>query len=132
MTTWLRQRGAMIRIGLIVVAIAAGAFALNMFLFDAAESTGSAGRLSPRADELPTVTTETRARATTAPGRTATTSAGTTTSAGATTASDDRGSDDDGGSDDRSGDRGSDDSSGSGSGDDDSGRGRGRGRGSDD
>ena len=50
----------MIRIALIVVAIAAGAFALNLFLFDAADSTGSAGRLSPRADDLPlpTVTTE--------------------------------------------------------------------------
>ena len=42
----------MIRVGLIVVAIAAGAFALNLFLFDSAESTGSAGRLSPRAEDV--------------------------------------------------------------------------------
>ena len=43
----------MVRVALIVVAIAAGAFVLNLFLFDAADSTGSAGRLSPRADDLP-------------------------------------------------------------------------------
>ena len=126
----------MIRIALIVVAIAAGAFALNLFLFDAADSTGSAGRLSPRADDLPlpTVTTERpgrrgdddlrrhddRRRHADRRPRT-------------TTAPDDRS--DDRGSDDRSDDRGSDDSSGRGSGGDDDGgggRGRGRGRGGDD
>ena len=41
----------MLRIGAMVIAIAAAAFALNLFLFDSADSTGSAGRLSPRASE---------------------------------------------------------------------------------
>ena len=39
MGPWLRERGAMIRVGLIVVTIAAGAFALNLFLFDSAETS---------------------------------------------------------------------------------------------
>ena len=113
----------MVRVALIVVAIAAGAFVLNLFLFDAADSTGSAGRLSPRADDLPArvLTTSTaRGAGTTAPGddrgrqgATTTSRATTTSSGGGTTTSDDHGS------------------GGSGS-DGGGGGGRGRGRGSDD
>ncbi|HSJ72742.1 MAG TPA: hypothetical protein VK904_00370, partial [Miltoncostaeaceae bacterium] len=129
MRSWIRNRGAMIRVGLIVVAIAAGAFALNLFRFDAADSTGSAGRLSPRADDPPlrTVTTV-------RPGRATTTTPGDDRAGRTATTSDDRRSDDRG-SDDRSDGRGSDDdSSGPGSGGDDGddgGRGRGRRRGGD-
>ena len=114
----------MVRVALIVVAIAAGAFVLNLFLFNAADSTGSAGRLSPRADGLPApvLTTSTgNGTGTTAPGddrrRNGTTTTGpaaTTSSGGGTTT----GVDDHGGG-----------SSGHGS---ESGRGRGRGGGSDD
>jgi hypothetical protein len=140
MRSWLRERGTMLRIGLIVVAIAAAAFALNLLLFDAAESTGSAGRLSPRADDtrLRIVTTERPAPAsvpgpgaTTAPpaGRTTTSDDGTD-DRGPGDRSDDRGSNDRG-SDDRGSDGVDDDSSGRGSGDD-GGRGRGRGRGGED
>jgi hypothetical protein len=145
MRSWIRDRATVLRIGLIVVAIAAAAFALNLFLFDAAESTGGAGQLSPRADDLPlrTVTTE-RPGGTSTDDRSGTTPPAadrTTTvpSAGPTTTSDDR-SDDRGSDDDRSDGRGSDDggsdddrsdddSSGSGSG---GGGGRGRGRGGED
>ena len=93
----------MVRVALIVVAIAAGAFVLNLFLFNAADSTGSAGRLSPRADGLPArvLTTSTgNGAGTTAPGddrgRNGTTTTGrtsTTSSAGTTTTVDDHGSD---------------------------------------
>ena len=117
----------MVRVALIVVAIAAGAFVLNLFLFNAADSTGSAGRLSPRADGLPArvLTTSTgNGAGTTAPGddrgRNGTTTTGpasTTSSAGGTTTTVD--------------DHGSGGSSGRGSGSGGSGRGRGRG-GSDD
>lgn len=128
----------MLRIGAMVIAIAAAAFALNLFLFDSADSTGSAGRLSPRASEAPlrTVTTE---RAPSATDRRATTTDDRTRTDGRTTAApDDRGRgsgdrSDDRGSDDRSGRGGSDDSSGSGSGEgDDGGGGHGRGRGGED
>jgi hypothetical protein len=114
----------MVRVALIVVAIAAGAFVLNLFLFDAADSTGSAGRLSPRADDPPArvLSTGTGSGAgTTAPGddrgrqgATTTSRATTTSSGGGTTTSDDHGSGH---------------SSGGGSGSDDGGSGRGRGRG---
>jgi hypothetical protein len=130
-----RDRGMMVRVGLIVIAIAAAAFALNLFLFDSAGSTGSAGRLSPRADDLPlrTVTTEPSAGRTAAAGRarTAPATPGHATTAAApavaprTTTDDD---DDDRGSDDRGSDDRSDDSSDDGDSDDDGGRGRGRGR----
>ena len=81
----------MLRIGAMVIAIAAAAFALNLFLFDSADSTGSAGRLSPRAGEAPLRTVTTERPPSAADRRPTTTDDRARTDGRTTTAPDDRG-----------------------------------------